>query len=146
MTDSIHIISAGESIHKTYPVAIKKELKDITRTYVIVEKGVFFDSLDDDEKKHAAKKAIQAAIEKVERISKEMDIPFHQKIIDTISIENVRDAVFGHIQRISGCSIFLQYFRRNENPFDRSFYDVNMDWWRFISYSRRGNYPETQYP
>jgi hypothetical protein len=93
MTDSIHIISAGESIHKTYPVAIKKELKDITRSYVIVEKGIFVDSLDDDEKKRAAKIAIQAAIEKVERISKEMDISFHQIIIDTITIENVRDAV-----------------------------------------------------
>ncbi|MDP3444315.1 MAG: hypothetical protein Q8T08_15765, partial [Ignavibacteria bacterium] len=93
MTDGIHIISAGESIHKTYPVAIKKELKDITRTYVIVEKGVFADSPGDDEKKINAKKGIRAAIKKVEKISKEMEISFNQIIIDTVTIENVRDAV-----------------------------------------------------
>ncbi|MDP3444375.1 MAG: hypothetical protein Q8T08_16075 [Ignavibacteria bacterium] len=92
MPDHIHIISAGESIHKTYPVSIKS-LKDIRRTYVIVEKNVYKILPGDDEKKKLAKKGIVAAIKEVEKISQTLSIEYDLVNLDELTIETVRDAV-----------------------------------------------------
>lgn len=92
MPDHIHIISAGESIHKTYPVAIKS-LKNICHTYVIVEKNVYKTLPTDDEKKKLAKKGIVSSIKEVEKISQTLSIEFELIILDDLTIETVRDAV-----------------------------------------------------
>jgi hypothetical protein len=38
--EHIHIISAGDSIHKTYP-AVRKDLRTVTHTFIFPEKEVF---------------------------------------------------------------------------------------------------------
>lgn len=89
----IHILTAGESIHKIFPIATKHEdIPYATKLYVIVEEDIFKDS--DDEKKQTTRKAIRFSIEKL----KEIAGPFVEDGIEVIQITDdtldyIRDAV-----------------------------------------------------
>lgn len=90
--EHIHIISAGESIHKTYPVSIN-QLENITRTYVIVEDDIFYDDDSDSERLKATKPKIREAINTVQQISKVMGIPCKIQKIDAVTFNAIRDVV-----------------------------------------------------
>lgn len=94
MTDGehIHIISAGESIHKTYPISIN-QLENITRTFVIVEDDIFIDSDSDSERLKATKPRIREAISTVQQISEVMKIPCMVQKIDSVTLDAIRDVV-----------------------------------------------------
>jgi hypothetical protein len=85
-------MSAGESIHKTLPTAIRN-LKNITRIYVIVEDGIYKITEDDSEFLMETKNKIQDAIKRVEEISAILKIPYNRLKIDEISLESVRDEI-----------------------------------------------------
>ncbi|MDY0385977.1 MAG: hypothetical protein RBT65_02365 [Methanolobus sp.] len=87
----IHILTAGESIHKIFPIA-SKHISYATKLYVIVEEDIFKDS--EDEIKQAIRKAIRSSIEKLNEIAG----PFVEDGIEVIQITDdtldyIRDAV-----------------------------------------------------
>jgi hypothetical protein len=84
-TKHIHIISAGESIHKTFPKAVN-EFK-VDRAIVIVEEGVFKNPNIE------RNSLIINSIDEVNKISKILNKSFEIKYIPSISLENIRDAV-----------------------------------------------------
>lgn len=81
----VHIISAGESIHKTFPKAIN-EFK-MNRAIIIVEDGVFSDGAGE----HSS--LIIQSIEKVKEIADKLEKSLEIKRIPDISLKNVRNAV-----------------------------------------------------
>jgi hypothetical protein len=90
--ERIHIIASGANIGKTVHLAIKEE-PHISRIFVIVEKDICRDSSKDSEARKNLKKSIRDAISEVREISRRMKIHFETILIDTITIESVRDAV-----------------------------------------------------
>lgn len=90
--ERIHIIASGANIGKTVHLAIKEE-PHISRIFVIVEKDICQDSGKDREDRKKLKQSIREAISEVREISRQMKIHFDTILIDTISIESVRDAV-----------------------------------------------------
>jgi len=89
--EHIHFITSGEHIHETYPLVVKG--KDITRTYVIVEKEIGTISPKHDIDPKDLNKKIQTAIQKVKTKSEEMDIAFEVIQIESVTIESIRDAI-----------------------------------------------------
>jgi hypothetical protein len=89
--EHIHFITSGEHIAETYPLMVKG--KDITRTFVIVEKNIGTISLNLAVDPQDLKRKIQAAIEKVKIKSEEMDIVFETIQIDSVTLESIRDAI-----------------------------------------------------
>jgi hypothetical protein len=89
--EHIHFITSGEHIHETYPLVVKG--KDITRTYVIVERNIGTISPKQDVDPRDLNKKIQAAIEKVKTKSDEMDIAFELIQIESVTLESIRDAI-----------------------------------------------------
>ena len=87
----IHVISAGASIHKTFPVAVN-EISRATKVYVIVENKVYEDS--EDKNKQEMREAIQNSINELIKIA----APFvkngiHEKKISEDTLEYIRDAI-----------------------------------------------------
>lgn len=87
----IHILTAGESIHKIFPIA-SKHISYATKLYVIVEEDIFKDS--NDEKIQATRRAIRSSIEKLNEIAG----PFVEDGIEVFQITDdtldyIRDAV-----------------------------------------------------
>ncbi len=87
----IHLMSAGASIHKTFPVAVN-EICSATKVYVIVEEKVFEDTTD--EKTQKMRDDIRHSIEELRKIA----APYvkngvHEKIIKKDTLEDVRIAV-----------------------------------------------------
>jgi hypothetical protein len=90
--EHIHIISAGESIHKSYPLVIK-EIGRITHTFIFVEKEVYTDSPRDDAQKRAWKGSIRDAINTVNSLSLSRNIACALVFIDAASFDSIRNPV-----------------------------------------------------
>lgn len=90
--EHIHIISAGENIHNTYPTAIQRS-DGISHCFVIVEEDVYNQRKDDSEFKKETKLRIIAAINEVRDLSSKMRIPFDEVKIPDVTLSSVRDAV-----------------------------------------------------
>lgn len=89
--EHIHFLIAGEHIHETYPLVIKG--KEITRTFVIVEKNIGKISPKPDIDQAELTKKIHTAIQKVRTKSDEMDIICETLQTEYVSLESIRDAV-----------------------------------------------------
>jgi hypothetical protein len=81
----VHIISAGESIHKTFPKAIH-EFK-MNKAIIIVEDNVFYDGAGG----HST--LIIQSIDEVKKTADKLEIAFEIKRIPDISLKNIRNAV-----------------------------------------------------
>ncbi|MDD4136627.1 MAG: hypothetical protein PHT99_01870 [Methanoregula sp.] len=88
------IISAGDSIHKTYP-AVLEELRTVTHTIIFAEKEVYTNSARDDTRKRMWKCAIRNAVDEVNAISISRKITCALVTIDAASFDAVRDPVLG---------------------------------------------------
>ena len=88
----IHIMSAGQSVHKTFPTA-SKTISYATKLYVVVEQDVYEDSSDDETK--SRRQPIIQSIEELKRIAD----PFVEEGVEVVTIpdntlDDIRDAVF----------------------------------------------------
>jgi hypothetical protein len=92
--EHIHIISAGDNIHKTYP-AVLKDLGTVTHTFIFAEKEIYTNSARDDNKKRAWKCAIRDAIDEVNTISLSRKISCALVPIDAATFDAIRDPVLG---------------------------------------------------
>ena len=92
--ERVHIISAGDRIHKTYP-AVLKDLETVTHTFVFAEKEVYTNSARDDAQKRVWKCAIRDAIDVVNTISLSWNISCARVCIDAATFNSVRDPVLG---------------------------------------------------
>jgi hypothetical protein len=92
--EHIHIISAGENIHKTYP-AVLKDLPTITHVFIFAEKEVYTNSARDDAKKRMWKYAIRNAVDEVNAISLSRKISCALVTIDAAMFNEIRDPVLG---------------------------------------------------
>jgi hypothetical protein len=92
--EHIHIISAGDRIHTTYP-AVLKDLRTITHTFIFAEKEIYTNSSRDDNKKRAWKCAIREAIDEVNTLSLSRNISCALVPIDVATFDAVRDPVLG---------------------------------------------------
>jgi hypothetical protein len=90
--EHIHIISAGESIHKSYPSVIK-EIGDVTHTFIFAEKEVYTDSPRDDAQRRAWKSGIRDSISTVNMVSRSQNISCALVFIDTASFDSIRNPV-----------------------------------------------------
>jgi hypothetical protein len=97
--EHIHIISAGDSIHKTYP-AVLKDLKTVTHTFIFAEKDVYTNSARDDAKKRMWKCTIREAVDIVNTIAQSRHISCALVTVDSATFDAIRDPVL---------SIFSQY-------------------------------------
>jgi hypothetical protein len=86
------IISAGDSIHKTYP-AVLEDLRTITHTIVFAEKEVYTNSARDDTRKRMWKYAIRNAVDGVNAISISRNISCALLTIDAVTFDAIRDPV-----------------------------------------------------
>jgi hypothetical protein len=92
--EHIHIISAGDSIHKTY-AAVLTDLRTITHTFIFAEKEIYTNSSRDDNKKRAWKCAIRDAIDEVNTLSLSRKISCALVPIDADTFDAIRDPVLG---------------------------------------------------
>jgi hypothetical protein len=92
--EHIHIISAGDRIHATYP-AVLDELRTVTHTFVFAEKEVYTNSGRDDARKRAWKCDIRNAVDEINAISISRNIPCALVMIDGTTFDAVRDPVLG---------------------------------------------------
>jgi len=88
------IISAGDSIHKTYP-ALLLELCSVTHTIVFAEKEVYTNSARDDARKRMWKCDIRNAVDEVNAIALSRNIPCSLVTIDGAAFDDIRDPVLG---------------------------------------------------
>ena len=88
------IISAGDSIHKTYP-AVLDELRTVTHTIVFAEKEVYTNSSRDDARKRMWKHSIRNAVDEVNAISISRTISCALVTIDAATFDAIRDPVLG---------------------------------------------------
>jgi hypothetical protein len=88
------IISAGDSIHKTYP-AILEELRTVTHTVIFMEKEVYTNSARDDARKRVWKCTIRNAVDVVNAISISRNISCGLVAIDATTFEAIRDPILG---------------------------------------------------
>jgi hypothetical protein len=92
--EHIHIISAGDSIHKTYP-AVLEDLSTITHTFIFAEKDVYTNSARDDAQKRIWKCTIRDAIGEVNTISLSRNISCVLVTVDAAAFDSVRDPLLG---------------------------------------------------
>ena len=88
------IISAGDSIHKTYP-AVLDELQTVTHTIIFAEKEVYTNSARDDARKRTWKCDIRNAADEVNAISIARGISCALARIDGTTFDAIRDPVLG---------------------------------------------------
>jgi hypothetical protein len=72
--EHVHIISAGENIHKAYAAAIR-DLGDISHTFVFADTEIYTNSARDDERTKAYKTATRDAVNQVKSVSASLKIP-----------------------------------------------------------------------
>ncbi|WP_321431076.1 hypothetical protein [uncultured Methanolobus sp.] len=101
----IHIMSAGQSVHKTFPTA-SKMISYATKVYVVVEEDVYEES-DDDETNSRLKPIIES-IEELKRIAD----PFVEEGVEVVKIpdntlDDIRDAVFRIYQKDKDAKYYL---------------------------------------
>ena len=94
LQEHIHMISAGDNIHKTYP-SVLKDLQTVTHTFIFAEKEVYINSARDDTKKRMWKCAIRDAIDSVNTISLSRKISCALVCIDAATFDAIRDQVLG---------------------------------------------------
>jgi hypothetical protein len=92
--DHFLIISAGDSIHKTYP-AVLEDLLTVTHTIIFAEKEVYTNSGRDDTQKRLWKCAIRDAIDEVNSISRSRKISCALVTIDAATFDAIRDPILG---------------------------------------------------
>ncbi len=85
LVEHIHIISAGESIHKTFPTAINEFKMD--KVIIIVENEIFTNP------NIGRNPLITTSINEVKTIADMLNKSFEIKYIPSISLENIRNAV-----------------------------------------------------
>jgi hypothetical protein len=90
--EHVHIISAGENIHKAYPAAIR-DLRDITHTFVFADTELYTNSARDDERTKAYKTAARDAVTQVKSISASLKVPSSLVYISPPAFASVRDAI-----------------------------------------------------
>ena len=90
--EHIHIISAGETIQKSYP-AVLAGLGVVTHTFIFAEKEVFTDSPRDDAQKRAWKRNIRDAIGAVNALSRSRNIACALVYIDAATFGSVSEPV-----------------------------------------------------
>ncbi len=90
--EHIHIISAGETIHKSYP-AVLKEIGVVTHTFIFVEKEVYTDSPRDDTQRRAWKSGIRDSIGAINALSLPRNISCALVFVDAVTFESIRDPV-----------------------------------------------------
>ena len=88
------IISAGDSIHTTYP-AVLEELRTVTHTIIFAEKEVYTNSARDDAGKRMWKCTIRNAVDEVNTISISRNISCALVTIDATTFDAIRDPVLG---------------------------------------------------
>jgi hypothetical protein len=92
--EHIHIISAGDSIHTTYP-AVLTDLRNVTHTFIFAEKEVYTNSSRDDAQKRMWKCSIRNAIDAVNTICQSRNISCALICIDSATFDAIRDPVLG---------------------------------------------------
>jgi hypothetical protein len=92
--EHLHIISAGDSIHKTYP-AVLMDLRTVTHTFIFAEKEIYTNSARDDSRKRIWKCTIRDAIDEVNTISLTRKISCALVCIDAATFDSIRDPVLG---------------------------------------------------
>jgi hypothetical protein len=92
--EHIHIISAGDRIHSTYP-AVLDELRTVTHTFVFAEKEVYTNSARDDARKRAWKCDIRTSVDGVNAQSISRNTPCALVMIDATTFDAIRDPVLG---------------------------------------------------
>jgi hypothetical protein len=92
--EHLHIISAGDTIHKTYP-GLLQELGTVTRTIIVAEKDIYTNSGLDDAQKRRWKCAIRDAIDEVNAISLSRNISCALVRIDAATFDAIRDPILG---------------------------------------------------
>ncbi len=90
--EHVHIISAGENIHKVYPAAIR-DLSDITHTFVFADTEIYTNSTRDDERTKACKTAARDAVTGVKSISASLKIPCSLVYVDPPADASARNAI-----------------------------------------------------
>ncbi|MFA0822732.1 MAG: hypothetical protein ACC612_07565 [Methanomethylovorans sp.] len=90
--EKIHIMSAGENVHNTFPIAIYN-ISPASEVYVIAEKRIYEDT--DDPKNQKTRENIRRSIEHL----KELATPIAQKgvheiIIEADTLDHIKEAVF----------------------------------------------------
>jgi hypothetical protein len=90
--EHVHIISAGENIHKAYTAAVR-DLSGITHTFVFADTELYTNSARDDERAKAYKTAARDAVTEVKSISASLKIPSFLVYIDRPASDSVRNAV-----------------------------------------------------
>ncbi len=88
------IISAGDSIHTTYP-AVLEELRTVTHTVIFAEKDVYTNSARDDARRRMWKCTIRNAVDEVNAISVSRNISCALVTIDATAFDAIRDPVLG---------------------------------------------------
>jgi hypothetical protein len=88
------IISAGDSIHTTYP-AVLEELRTVSHTIIFAEKEVYTNSARDDAGKRMWKCTIRNAVDEVNAISISRNISCALVTIDATTFDAIRDPVLG---------------------------------------------------
>lgn len=88
--EHVHIISAGENIHITYP-AIFRMLPSITHTYVLIESDAIAISQEKEIEKQRL--AVRHAIETVKEISASLSIPCSCDLVFSRVYPSVRDVL-----------------------------------------------------
>lgn len=88
------IISAGDSIDKTYP-ALLEELRTVTHTIIVAEKEVYTNSARDDTRKRIWKCDIRNAVDRVNDISVSRHISCALVRVDGTTFDAIRDPVLG---------------------------------------------------
>ena len=101
----IHIMSAGQSLHKTFPTAIK-HISYATKLYVIIEDRVYEKA--DKEENQIQRDAIINSIKKLEEIA----TPFVDDGVEVIRIPNdtldhIRDAVVSMYEKNKDAQYYL---------------------------------------
>jgi hypothetical protein len=97
--EHIHILSSGEHINDTFKVSYGKF--DLTKVRIIVESGIY-GKLDSDRNK-----GINNAIDEVKKICSLMNKDCDVKLIDKISINDIRDAV---LEIVNEFPVSSQYY------------------------------------
>lgn len=107
MTDGhkIHIMSAGENIHNTFPIAVNN-ISPATEVYVIVEKRVYEDS--DYPKIQETRGRIRESIKQLKTIAS----PFvkngvHEIVIEEDTLDHIRDVVFNIYKKKSDAQYYF---------------------------------------
>ena len=88
------IISAGDSIHKTYP-AVLEELRTVMHTIIFAEKEIYTNSARDDARKRMWKCDIRNAVDEVNATSIARGISCALVRIDGTTFDAIRDPVIG---------------------------------------------------